>query len=198
MSKAFVTAIGITGEGIREIIGCWMINSESYGAWDACIASLKERGLKGVEYVVSDENQGLRSALKKHFQGVQLQRCQAHFRRNFLAKLAKSDQQKAIRLLKDVFSAHTKEDANERLEKVKASLETKKKPHVAQWLEENIEATLTVLNLPIEHGRKMKSTNMIERLNQELKRRSKIIRIFPNETSCLRLLGSLCQEVSEQ
>lgn len=197
VSKAVVIVIGITDKGIREVIGNWIINSESGEAWDACMQSLKERGLTGVEFAVSDENKGLRKALHKHFQGVLLQRCQVHFMRNFIAKLAKSEQSEAIMLLKDVFSATARTDAMERLEKVKAFLETRKKRHVIQWLEENIEETLVVLELPFEHRKKMKSTNMLERLNQEIKRRSKVIRIFPHEASCLRLVSSLCQEISE-
>lgn len=197
VSKAYVTAIGITSEGRREIIGCWVINSESYEAWETCINSLKERGLTGVEYIVTDENKGLRKALMKHFQGVLLQRCQVHYMRNFLAKLGKSEQQEALLLLRDVFDAPTKEEAKQRIEKVKTFLETKKKKGVIDWLEDTIEETLTVFELPIAHRKKMKSTNMLERFNQELKRRSKVVRIFPNEASCLRLLGSLCQEMSE-
>lgn len=198
VSKAYVTAIGITGDGFREVIGCWVINSESSSAWDACLTNLKERGLRGIKYVVSDENKGLRYALSKHFQEAKIQRCQVHYMRNFLSKLSKSERQEGIRLLQDVFAAHTKEEARERLEKVKTFLETKKRKGVVEWLEESIEETLTVFELPIEHRKKMKSTNMLERLNQELKRRSRVVRIFPNEASCLRLLGSLCQETSEQ
>jgi putative transposase len=197
VSKAYVVAIGITSEGYREIIGCWVINSESYEAWNECIIALKERGLTGVEYAVADDNKGLRKALQKHFQGLLIQRCQVHYMRNFLSKLAKNERQEGIRLLQDVFAAHTKEEAMERLEKAKTLLESKKKKGVVEWLEESIEEALIVLELPIEHRKKMKSTNMLERFNQELKRRSRVIRIFPNEASCLRVLGTLCQETSE-
>ncbi len=171
VSKAFVVAVGITAEGIREIIGCWVVNSESYEAWDECLKSLKERGLHGVEYVVSDENKGLRKALMKYFQGARLQRCQVHYMRNFIDKLSKSEQSEYLL--------------------------SKKRPHVAEWLEESIEEALVVLDLPEAHRKKMKSTNMLERVNQELKRRSRVVRIFPNDNSCLRLLGALCQEISE-
>ncbi len=197
ISKAFVVVLGITYEGIREVIGCWVVNSESYEAWDDCFRRLKERGLNGVEYVVTDDNKGLRKALGKYFQEVKLQRCQVHFMRNFIDKLAKSDQPLAIRLLQDVLAATTKEDAMGRVQKVHEFLISKRKESVAQWLDENIEETLTVLELPIEHRKKMKSTNMLERLNQELKRRSRVVRIFPNANSCLRLLSALCQEISE-
>ncbi len=198
VSKAFVVVIGITEQGIREIIGCWVINSESFQEWDNCFKDLKERGLHGVEYVVSDENKGLRAALQKHFQNVLLQRCQVHFMRNFIHKLAKSEQPEGIRLLHDVFVAPTHKDAVERINKVKEFLSKNKKDRVADWLEQNIEETLIVFQLPIEHRIKMRSTNMVERLNEELKRRSRVVRIFPNEESCLRLLGAVCMETSEQ
>jgi putative transposase len=197
VSKAFVVAVGITKTGIREIIGTWVVNSESYEAWDDCFKSLKDRGLHGVEYAVTDSNKGLRSALQKYFQDAQLQRCQVHFMRNFVDKLAKSEQSEGIRLLQEVFAAEAKSEAMIRVQKVKDFLNLKKKDKVADWLEENIEETLAVLELPIEHRKKMKSTNMLERVNQELKRRSRVVRIFPNSDSCVRLLGTVCQEISE-
>jgi putative transposase len=197
ISKAFITVIGINSEGIREIIGCYVVNSESIDDWDMCIRNLKERGLTGVEYVVSDDNKGLRHGLEKYFQGAQLQRCQVHFMRNFLSKLARSEQAEGIKLLQKVFAAETKEEAMKLVKKVNEFLVNKKKIQVADWLEENIEESLVVLQLPAEHRKKMKSTNMLERLNQELKRRSRVVRIFPNAASCMRLLGTICQEMSE-
>jgi len=198
VSKAFVVTIGITATGEREIIGTWVINSESFEEWDACIQKLKDRGLSGIEYIVTDKNRGLCHALQKHFQGVKIQRCQVHFMRNFKSKLAASLQKEAIELLQDVFSASTKEEALRRLETVKTFLVEKKKHDVVDWLDENIEETLTVLQLPPEHRKKMKSTNMLERVNQELKRRSKVVRIFPNVESCLRLLTAVAMDISEE
>jgi putative transposase len=197
VSKAFVTITGITDDGIREIIGTYIINSESYESWDDCLKNIKERGLQGVKFIVSDDNKGLRKALQKYFQDVLLQRCQVHFMRNFIYKLSKSEQPEGIRLLQEVFAADTKNEALKRAQKVQDYLIGKRKDKVAQWLDENIEEALQVLELPVSHRRKMKSTNMIERLNQELKRRSRVIRIFPNAESCLRLLSALCQEISE-
>jgi transposase-like protein len=199
VSKAFVVIIGITSTGIREIIGCWVINSESAQDWDECIKSLKARGLRGVKYAVSDENAGLRNALTKNFQDILLQRCQVHYMRNFLVKLAKSDQAEGIRLLQAVFAAEKREDVDKRLIDLKSFLLNTKKNTVVDWLENTIEDTLVVLNLPLKFEilRKLRSTNMLERFNQELKRRSRVVRIFPDEQSCLRLLGTLCQETSE-
>jgi transposase-like protein len=147
--------------------------------------------------VVSDENKGLRKALMKHFQGALLQRCQVHFMRNFISKLSKRDQAEAIKLLQDVFAADAKDEAMRRLQAVIAHLMNRKKADVASWLEDSIEETLMVLELPAAHRKKMKSTNMLERVNQELKRRTRVVRIFPNEQSCLRMLTALCQEISE-
>ncbi len=158
------------------------------------LEGLKKEALKVLSTLY---NKGLRKALGKYFQEVKLQRCQVHFLRNFIDKLAKSDQSIAIRLLQDVFATGTRDDAMARVQKVHEFLLSRKKEPVAEWLDENIEETLTVLQLPIEHRKKMKSTNMLERLNQELKRRSRVVRIFPNANSCLRLLSALCQETSE-
>lgn len=198
ISKAFVVAIGITVTGRREIIGTWVINSESYDAWNDCLKELKNRGLKNISYVVSDENKGLKKVIMEHFQEAQWQRCQVHFMRNFMAKLAQSEKPEGIKLLQDVFAASSKNEAFDRLKKVYDFLDSRKKESVQKWLEESVEDVFAVYDLPEAHRKKMRSTNMLERLNQELKRRSRVVRIFPNEQSCLRLLSALCVEVTEE
>lgn len=150
-----------------------------------------------MEYVVSDNHQGLVKALQRHFQGAVWQRCQVHFMRNLISKLGKRDSKQYLPLLKDIFSATRKEEASRRKEDLIEKLAIIK-PEVASWLDEEIESCFSVYHLPVIHQRKMKSTNMIERLNQELKRRSRVIRIFPNESSCMRVLGTLCLEQSEE
>lgn len=197
VSKAFVTVIGITADGMREIIGCFVINSESFEEWDSCFKELIKRGLHGVEYTLSDENSGLKKAIKKNFQGAQWQRCQVHFMRNFMSKLAKGELSEGVALLQDLFAAPTKDAALERLKPLQEFLRKQKKEQIFEWLEENIEDTLAVYALPEKHRKKMRSTNMLERHNEELKRRSRVIRIFPNEQSCLRILSAICQETSE-
>jgi transposase-like protein len=197
ISKACAIIVGIDDDGFREILGCYVVNSESNEGWDHCFADLKNRDLHGVQFVVSDENRGLRNALSKHFQGVLFQRCQVHFMRNFLSKLARNEQAEYMSLLRDVFAAATEKDAKEQVKKLTQALTEKRKHKLAQWIDEHIEESLVVLQLQKEHHKKMKSTNMLERLNQEVKRRSRSIRIFPNEDSCLRLLTALCQETSE-
>jgi putative transposase len=198
VSKAFVTIIGVTSEGKREIIGCWVVNSESFEAWDHCFTELKDRGLKGVIYVVSDENKALKAAIKKHFQDAQWQRCQVHFMRNFMSKLSKNQQPEGIKLLQDLFAAPSKKAAFERLKPIENFLHQLKKVEIFEWLEDNIEDALAVYSLPEAHQKKMRSTNILERFNSELKRRSRVVRIFPNEASCLRLLTAICIEFSEQ
>jgi len=198
VSKAFVIAIGITTEGIREVIGCFVVDSESESAWSEAISNLKDRGLRGVKFVVADDNKGLKAAMHKHFQDVLTQRCQVHFMRNFMAKLSHSNRAEGIQLLQDIFAATTKEDAMSRTEKLRTYLLSINKESVADWIDEHVEESLAVLALPREHHKQMKSTNMLERLNQELKRRSRCVRIFPNVESCLRLLGTICQEISEE
>jgi transposase-like protein len=197
VSKAVAIAVGITKDGKREVLGTWVINSESFEQWDDCIQQLIKRGLRGVKYVVTDQNQGLRTAIGKRFQGVVWQRCQVHFMRNFLSKLSKQIQPEAMKRLKKVFASEDKAQALEKASELSQYLRKQKKEQIADWLEENLEETLGVYELPPEHRKRMKSTNMLERLNQELKRRSRVVRIFPNEKSCLRLMTALCQEYSE-
>jgi len=120
------------------------------------------------------------------------------FMRNFLFKLSKKMQTEGIRLLKRVFASENREEAKGRAAEVIQYLRAHKKDYVASWFEENYEETLGVYELPPNHRKRMKSTNMLERLNQELKRRSRVVRIFPNEASCLRLMTALCQEYSEE
>jgi putative transposase len=197
ISKAVAIAVGITEEGKREVLGTWVINSESFEQWDDCIRQLVERGLHGVRYVVSDQNKGLRAAIEKRFQEVVWQRCQVHFMRNFLSKLSKQIQPEAIKLLRKVFAAEDKQRALEEASRLSKYLRSHKREQIAEWFEENLEDTLGVYELPQEDRNRMKSTNMLERVNQELKRRSRVVRIFPNEASCLRLMTTLCQEYSE-
>ena len=196
VSKAVMIVIGISEDGYREILSIDIGNSENETDWGRIFKALKERGLDGVQYVVSDDHKGMVKALQRNFQGSVWQRCQVHFIRNFISKLSRRKAKLYIPLLKDVFAATTKEDAVIRKNRLIDKLESEK-PEVARWIDEEIESCFSVYNLPESHHRRMRSTNMIERLNQELKRRSRVIRIFPNDASCLRLLGTMCMEQSE-
>jgi transposase-like protein len=196
-TKAVMIVIGISDEGYREVLSIDIGDSENEVDWGDVFKRLKDRGLSGVKYVVSDHHQGLVNALKRHFQGALWQRSQVHFIRNFITKLGRKDSKKYLALLKDIFSAASREDAAARKDRLVEILASTK-PAVSGWIDENIESCFSVYSLPVSHRRKMRSTNMLERLNQELKRRSRVIRIFPNEESCIRLLGTLCMEQSEE
>ena len=196
-SKAVLIVVGINTVGKREILSVDIGNSESQHEWSQVFKRLKERGLKGVKYVVSDDHSGLVQAIKQKFQGSSWQRCQVHFMRNFMSKFSKKEVKEYIYKLQDVFSAPAIEEARERKDRLVKDLEINKS-RIANWLDSEIEHCFTVYNLPVEHRKRMRSTNMLERFNQELLRRSRVIRIFPNEESCLRLFGTLCMEQSEQ
>lgn len=197
VSKAVMIIIGISTSGRREILAIEIGNSENEVMWGDVFKKLKERGLRGLMYAVSDDHKGLTRALDRHFQGVLWQRCQVHFIRNFLKKMKWKDTEKYLELLKDVFAATTRKEAMRRKNDLVVQLE-ENHADVAEWLDENIEFCFSVYALPPEHRRRMKSTNMIERLNKELKRRSRVIGIFPNDPACIRVLGSICQEISEE
>jgi transposase-like protein len=197
VSKAVMIVIGVSEHGHREVLSVDIGDSENEVDWGQIFKRLKERGLEGVCYVVSDDHSGLVNALQRYFQGVSWQRCQVHFLRNFVSKTSGRDAKKYLPLLKDIFSATCKADAISRKKQLVEILEPEK-PEISEWIDEELESCLSVYDLPGSHRRKMKSTNMLERLNQELKRRSRVIRIFPNESSCIRVLGTLCMEQSEE
>jgi transposase-like protein len=145
--------------------------------------------------VVSDDHQGLRRALERHFQGAIWQRCQVHLIRNALNLASRKDRGAVLEQLRSITEAPTLEAAREALGRAVAVLE-KKHPKVAAFLEDQGEETLAVYELPSEHRRRMRSTNLLERLNQEIKRRTRVIRIFPNEAACLRLISALAMETN--
>lgn len=197
ISQAVLIVVGISDSGHREILSVDIGNSENEQEWSGVFQRLKSRGLTGVRYVVSDDHQGLVNSVKREFQGAGWQRCQVHFTRNFMSKFSRKDIKEYVLKLKDIFTAPDIEQARERKEILVKELE-KIKPKVADWLDIDIESCFTVYGLPSEHRKRMRSTNMIERYNQELLRRSRVIRIFPNNESCIRLFGAMCMEQSEQ
>lgn len=197
ISQAVLIVVGISASGHREILSVDIGDSENEQEWAGVFQGLKSRGLTGVRYVVSDDHHGLVNSVKREFQGAGWQRCQVHFIRNFMSKFSRKDIKEYVLKLKDIFAAPDIEQARERKEKLVKELE-QIKPKVAEWLDIDIESCFTVYGLPAEHGKRMRSTNMIERQNQELLRRSRVIRVFPNSDSCIRLFGAMCMEQSEQ
>lgn len=196
-SKAVLIVIGIHNGGRREILAVEMSRSENEHSWGEVFQNLKRRGLQTVEYIVSDAHKGLQKGITRHFQGAIWQRCQVHFLRNFLSRFPRKEMSYWANRLKEVFQAGSKDEARRRLQLLLDEV-TLKGQKLRDWLEEEIEECLSVYALPVSHRRRMRSTNMIERLNEELRRRSRVIRIFPNEASCVRMMGSLCMEYSEE
>ena len=197
VSKAVMIVVGVASCGHREILSVQIGDSENEVDWGLIFQDLKERGICGVRYVVSDDHSGLVKALERHFQNVLWQRCQVHFIRNFISKLGGRDSKNYLNKLQDIFAAPDLEEARSRKNNLASELE-ESKPQIASWIDEEIESCFSVYHLPEAHRRRMKSTNMLERFNQELKRRSRVVRIFPNEESCLRLMGTMCIEQSEE
>jgi transposase-like protein len=197
VSQGVLVAIGISAAGCREVLGSWVAESESEASWGAVFAELKQRGLSGVRYVVSDDHAGMVKAIGRHFQGAVWQRCQVHFVRNALSLCGVAQRPLALSLMRSVTEAPTREAARTALAAAVAELE-KKSPKVARLVEEHGEEILGVYALPEAHRKRMRTTNMLERQNQELKRRTRVVRIFPNEQSCLRLVSALLIETSQE
>lgn len=195
-STCALLAIGITKEGQREILGLQLGDSESYATWEDMFSWLKGRGLKGVDLVTSDEHKGLVRAAQKHFQGALWQRCQVHFMRNILGHTPKRLREPMSEGLKRLFRSESREEAIKQAEYLAEAFE-KKAPKAIERLELGIEDTLSVLVFPSKYRKRMKSTNMVERLNGEIRRREKVIRIFPNKDSALRMIGALLMEQHE-
>jgi len=197
VSKAALLVSGIGHEGQREVLGVRLGDSESEGFWRDTFAWLKERGLEGVVFVVSDEHKGLVSAVQRSFQGATWQRCQVHFMRNVLTHTASRHKAVMTEGLKRIFRAETAAEAREKAHALMDEMEDQA-PKVVACLESGLEDALAVMALPEKYRRRMKSTNMQERLNQEVRRRERVIRIFPNEESALRLVGALLAEINEE
>jgi transposase-like protein len=197
VSQGVLVAIGISAAGYREVLGCWVAESESEASWGAVFLELKQRGLRGVSYVVSDDHAGMVRAIEKHFQGAVWQRCQVHFVRNALSLCGRQQRPQVLRLMKLVTESATREAAQAALAAAIAEL-VKKAPKVARLLEEHGEEILGVYALPEAHQKRMRTTNMLERQNQELKRRTRVVRVFPHEQSCLRLIAALLMETNQE
>lgn len=197
VSQGVLVAIGVREDGYREIIGVTVADTESEATYRTLIQDLKARGLEGVRYVVSDAHEGLQEALNKEFQeDVVWQRCQVHLIRNALKRVAPGDRDAMAAWINSIFDQPTRAAAIQQLDRFLDALGGDY-PEAADWVDDNLREGLNVYALPPSHRRRMKSTNALERLNKELKRRTRVIGIFPNRDSCLRLVTALCQETSE-
>ena len=196
-SCAVLVALGIAPDGKRSVLGVSVSLSEAEVHWRDFLAGLQARGLHGVKLVVSDAHGGLRPALDARLTGVAWQRCQFHLMRNALALVPRPEMQsEVVADLRAVFDAPDRPEAERQL-----GLAVRKyqavAPKLAGWLEANVAEGLAIFALPRSHRRRLRTSNMLERLNEELKRRTRVAGLFPNDDSLLRLVSAVLMEVDE-
>jgi transposase-like protein len=196
VSKAALIVSGIRNDGVREILGIKIGDSESFVTWEEMFRWLKSRGLEGVMFVISDHHGGLKEAAKKHFQGATWQRCQVHLMRNILGLSPRKHRNDVASYAKLVLQAADRKEAQRRLEEFIDRFKTLV-PKAVACLEEGFEDAMAVMVLPNKYHKRLRTTNMQERLNEEIRRRERVIRIFPNDESALRLMGALLAEQNE-
>lgn len=196
-SRAVLVAIGIDWEGRRQILAVEIANRESTTSWRELLLSLKARGLSGVRLTISDDHAGLKRAIAEVLPEAAWQRCYVHFLRNALDHLPRKASDDCLTELRWLYD---RRDGTEARMHLAAWIErwAAKHPKLTTWVEEQIEETFTFYRLPHTHHKHLKSTNLLERFNQELKRRSLVVRIFPNDASCLRLIRALAAEQHEE
>jgi len=194
---AVLIALGIGIDGKRSILGVSVALSEAEVHWRQFLATLQLRGLTGVTLIVSDDHAGLRAARAAVFPSIPWQRCQFHLQQNAQAYVPRLDQRAAVaEAVRSIFTSSDLPAAQRRLKEVVA-LYAGSHPKLASWIEENIPQGLTVFAFPVAHQKRLRTTNALERVNQELKRRTRVARVFPNESSLLRLVSALLTELSE-
>lgn len=195
---AVLIAVSVTEEGKRSVSGVSVSLSEHEVHWRTFLKSLVERGLLGVRLVVSDDHAGLKAAVRAVFGGILWQRCQCHLQRNAQAYVPKQEMKAQVASdIRSVFAASDKEQADTLLKRLVDHYQ-KSAPKLAEWMERNLPEGLSVFALPASHRRLLRTTNGVERLNQEVKRRTRVARLFPNEASCLRLVSAVLMEQSEE
>jgi transposase-like protein len=195
---AILTAVGITPAGKRQVLGVSVFLSEAEVHWRQFLQSLVQRGLRGVRLIISDAHTGLKAARQAVFGGVPWQRCQFHLQHNAQAYLTRPEQQAEVAVdIRAIFNARDRTEADALL----AQAVTKYAPtagRLATWLETNIPEGLTVFAFPEAQRRKLRTSNGLERLNREIRRRVRVVSIFPNDAACLRLVTALLMEISDE
>ena len=196
---AVLIAKGVDDNGHRDILGVSVSLSEAEEHWGRFLQSLIDRGLRDVKLIISDSHSGLRAARRKIFPGIPWQRCQFHLQQNAGAYVTRKKQRAILGSeIRQIFNAATLQDAEKFLKEL-VNKYAKSNPKLSKWLEENIPEGLTVFNekIPIEHQRRLRTSNPLERVNKEIKRRTRVACIFPNEAACLRLVTAVLIEISE-
>jgi len=196
VNLAVVIAIGVRETGEREVLGFEVGASEEESFWLAFLRTLVERGLKGVQLVISDAHSGLKAALEAVFHGASWQRCRVHFMRNILALIPKADKAMVAALLRTIFAQAHREAASEQLSLV-CDLLDKRWPNAAQLVRSAEDDILAYMAFPTEHWKRIYSNNPLERLNKEVKRRTQVVGVFPDVPSVMRLVGAVLVEIDD-
>jgi transposase-like protein len=195
---AVLIALGISPAGQRCLLGVSVALSEAEVHWRAFFQSLVQRGLCGAQFIVSDDHPGMGAARQAVFGAVPWQRCQFHLQQNAQAYVPRLEQRKEVaHAIRSVFDSPSRPAAEIRLKEIVAHY-AKSAPKLSAWMEENLPQGLAVLALPIAHQKRLRTSNGLERVNQELKRRTRVARVFPNEASLLRLVSALLAETSDE
>lgn len=197
VSRAILIALGIDWEGRRQVLAVEYANRESQSSWRDFLLRLTQRGLQGVLFVVGDEHPGLKAAVREVLPQAWWQRCYVHFLRNALDYLPRKADDDCLQELRWMYERRNVEEARRDL-KLWLEKWATKYPKLCVWVESNIEETWTFYRLPVSHHKHFKSTNLLERFNQEIKRRTLVVRIFPDEASCLRLVRAIAAEQHEE
>lgn len=197
VSQGVLIAAGINSEGRREVLDWRIVDTESEDSWGEMFKDLKDRGVGGVRLIVSDAHRGIKAAMGRHFQGVSWQRCRVHFKRELGRKVSWKLHRQLMRDVRAVFAPEERKECLMRAEEM-AKRWDKISPRVSDMLRDDFESCLTVCGLPSEHRRKLNSTNMLERVMQEIRSRTKVVAIFPNRQAADRLIGARLLEVHER
>jgi len=198
VTQAVLVATGITPEGERQVLGVSVSLSEHETHWKSFLKSLKDRGMHGVKLVISDDHTGMGAARRAVLGSVPWQRCQFHLQQNAGAYVLKQSMRMEVAAdIRAMFNASDRQAADQLLQaaiqKYAASA-----PRLSAWMEDNLAEGFTVFDFPLEHRRTIRTTNSLERINKEIRRRTRVVGVFPNEASCLRLVSALLMETCEE
>jgi transposase-like protein len=197
VSKAVVVATGVTAQGGREVLGVDIGDSEAETFWTAFLRSLKARGLGGVRLVISDAHEGLRAAIRKNLQGASWQRCRVHYVRNLLSTVPKGSTEMVAAAFRSIFALTTVDDVKARWDEVADTL-TDRFPKAAELMNATKTDVLAFTAFPREHWRQIWSNNPLERLNKEIRRRTNVVGIFPNDPAVIRLVGAVLSDQHDE
>jgi len=197
VAKAIVVATGVTSTGEREVLGLAVGDSEDGAFWTSFLRSLRARGLAGVRLVISDAHEGLKGAIASVLLGAAWQRCRVHFLRNVLSRIPKGSAEMVLAAIRTIFAQPDAQSVREQLDEIADKLQPRF-PAVAEMLLAAKEDVLAFSAFPFAHWRKIWSTNPLERVNKEIKRRTDVVGIFPNEMAVTRLAGAVLLEIHDE